>query len=97
MLQRLVRVGLTTALVALPCLMGVVLSAQPPAQPVDGFVPLDSLPPREQLPAAPFLITAYIFVWLLLMFYLWTIARRLSKVEQELHTLERRGSRGGTR
>ena len=27
------------------------------------FVPVDALPPADQLPAAPLLITAYAFVW----------------------------------
>lgn len=68
-----------------------VLAMQPPGgAAVDGFVPLDSLPPSEQLPAAPLLITAYAFVWVLLMAYLWSIAKRLRKVEAEMETLQRR-------
>jgi CcmD family protein len=63
----------------------------------DGFVPLDSLPPQEQLPAAPLLITAYAFVWVLLMAYLWSIAKRLRKVESEMETLQRRSSGAGGR
>jgi CcmD family protein len=72
--------------------LGVPLSAvQPPTgAATDGFVPLDSLPPQEQLPAAPLLIAAYVFVWLLLMLYVWSIARRLGKVEDDIQTLRRR-------
>jgi CcmD family protein len=85
------------------CLTAVLLSApmaamQPPGGAAqDGFVPLDSLPPSEQLPAAPLLITAYAFVWVLLMAYLWSIARRIRKVESEMETLQRRsaGTAGG--
>jgi len=33
-------------------------------------------------------------VWLATMFYLWTIWRRLGKVEAEIHALERRGGAG---
>jgi type VI protein secretion system component VasF len=62
---------------------------QPPASP-DGFVPLSSLPPGEQLPAAPFLIGSYAFFLVLMLFYLWTIWNRLSKVETEMQALERR-------
>ena len=47
---------------------------------------------REQLPAAPLLIAAYAFVWLAAMFYLWTIWRRLGKVEAEMRALEQRRS-----
>lgn len=64
------------------------LAQPPPAQ--DGFVPAGSLPPTEQLPAAPLLIAAYAFFLVLMVFYLWTIWRRIGKVEQELHELERR-------
>ncbi len=56
----------------------------------DGFVPLNSLPPQEQLPAAPLLIAAYVFVWLLLMFYVWSIAKRLGKVEHDIQSLQQR-------
>jgi CcmD family protein len=68
----------------------VVLAMQPTGAAQEGFVPLDKLPPQEQLPAAPLLITAYAFVWVLLMVYLWSIARRLMKVEGEIQTLQRR-------
>ena len=47
------------------------------------------LPPSEQLPAAPLLITAYAFVWIALMVYVWSIWRRLNKVEDEMRALER--------
>lgn len=74
------------------------LAMQPPGgAATDGFVPLDSLPPQEQLPAAPLLVTAYAFVWVLLMGYLWTIARRLRKVESEVETLQRKGSGAAAR
>lgn len=68
-------------------------ATQPPTgAATDGFVPIDQLPPQEQLPAAPLLVTAYAFVWVLLMAYLWSIARRLRKVEAEVETLERKSS-----
>jgi CcmD family protein len=67
------------------------LAAQPATGAAqDGFVPLDSLPPQEQLPAAPLLITAYAFVWVLLMVYLWSIAKRMRRVESEMEALQRR-------
>jgi CcmD family protein len=62
---------------------------QPPAG-QEGFVPIDQIPPTEQLPAAPLLIIAYAFVWIAAMFYVWTVWRRLNKVEAELRGLERR-------
>jgi CcmD family protein len=51
------------------------------------FVPVDSVPLSDQLPAAPLLITAYAFVWIAVMFYVWTIWRRLAKVEDEMRAL----------
>ena len=58
------------------------------------FVPASTLPPGEQLPAAPLLITAYAFVWLAVMFYVWTIWRRVGKLGDEMKALERRSARG---
>ena len=63
----------------------------------DGFVPVDQLPPTEQLPAAPLLIAAYAFVWVATAGYLWMVWRRLGKVEREMQELEKRRSRGGAR
>ena len=44
----------------------------------------------KQMPAAPLLIGSYAFFLVLMMFYLWTIWRRIGKVEKEMHDLERR-------
>lgn len=74
------------------------LAAQAPAATQqDGFIPIDQLPPTEQLPAAPLLITAYAFVWVALFAYVLSVARRLTKVQQEVERLEadvRRSGRG---
>jgi CcmD family protein len=50
----------------------------------DEFVPVSDLPDSEKLPAAPFLIAAYTIVWLVLLLYVWSLWRRLTRVEQEL-------------
>ena len=63
---------------------------QPPNSGIDGFVPAQSLPQAEQIPAAPLLLSSYAFFLVLMMFYLWTIWRRINKVEQEMIALERR-------
>jgi type VI protein secretion system component VasF len=62
--------------------------AQPPGQ--DQFVPVKELPPSEQMPAAPLLITAYAVFLVLVVFYLWTIWRRLNKVDADMRALEQR-------
>jgi CcmD family protein len=69
------------------------LAAQAPAG-QEGFVPVTSLPPAQQLPAAPYLICAYAFIWVGAMVYLWSIWHRLGKVEQEMRVLEQRSHRG---
>ncbi len=45
------------------------------------------------MPAAPLLIAAYAFVWIAVMFYLWTIWRRLNKVEAEMRALAQKTAR----
>jgi CcmD family protein len=62
------------------------LAMQPPTGQSE-FVPVDSLPAADQLPAAPLLVTAYAFVWIAVMVYLWSIWRRLNKVEDEMRAL----------
>jgi CcmD family protein len=69
------------------------LAAQPPA-PQTEFIPIDKLPPADQLPSAPLLVAAYAFVWIAVMFYLWTIWRRLNKVEADMRALEQRSATG---
>ena len=59
----------------------------------EGYVPLKDLPPsesRESLPAAPLVVGAYAFVWAVLVVYLWSIWRRLSRVQAEIGDLQRR-------
>jgi len=63
----------------------------PPGQ--SEYVPIKDLPATDQMPAAPLLIAAYAFVWIAVMFYLWTIWRRLGKVEAEMRALAQKTSR----
>jgi CcmD family protein len=65
-------------------------AAQPPAAPQEGFVPIDKLPTAEQLPAAPLLIGAYAFAWVAVLLYVWSVWRRLDRVERELREVARR-------
>jgi CcmD family protein len=65
--------------------------AQPPrGDPQEEFVPVKDLPQQEQLPAAPLLISAYAFVWVALLVYVWSVWRRLLKVEREMRDLAAR-------
>jgi hypothetical protein len=84
----------TLVLVAGPALALQAPAGQAPAG-QDGFVPASSLPPGQQVPAAPLLVGSYAFFLVLMMFYLWTIWRRIGKVEKDIHDLERRQGAAG--
>jgi CcmD family protein len=78
-----------TIAVAVTCPPSLLAQQVPPPQP-DGFVPLDPSAVREQMPAAPLVIAAYGVAWVLLIGYLWSIWRRLAKVQQEIAQVSRR-------
>ena len=63
-------------------------AGQPEQQ--DEFVPIDQLPPGEQLPAAPLLIAAYSVAWLAVAGYLFSIWRRLDRVDRDIAEAGRR-------
>lgn len=74
-------------------------SPQPPPKPAaqDGFLPIDELAPREELPAAPLVTAAYAIAWMVPFVYVWSIWRRLNKVEAELADVTRRLASGPRR
>ena len=82
-------------LIVLLCAVGGVASAQTPAQ--EGFVPVEQLEGQEQMPAAPLVAAAYGVAWGAVLVYVWTIWRRLGKVEQELAEVSRRLPSGARR
>ena len=59
---------------------------QPPAD----FVPIENAPPGEQIPAMPLLGAAYGFIWVGVFGYVWSLSKRLQKVEAEIVELESR-------
>lgn len=61
---------------------------QPPSQ-QEEFIPIDQLPPEEQLPAAPLLVGAYAFVLLMLFGYMFMVSRRLGVIQQEVDRLDK--------
>jgi CcmD family protein len=63
----------------------------------DEYVPIGELPPTEKMPAAPYVIAAYALVWIIAMFYIWTIWRRVGKLESEFRALERRSRKETSR
>jgi CcmD family protein len=74
------------------------LAVQPnaQAQPApDGFEPVTgAAAAQEQLPAAPLVMLAYAFVWVMVLFYVWSLWRRLGVVEKELAAVARRLGEG---
>jgi CcmD family protein len=82
--------ALLIALAATPA-----IAQQPPAGTPDGFVPVDSLPATEQLPAAPLVIGAYAVAWVAVFGYLWSIWQRLGRVERDILEVSRRVAAGG--
>jgi CcmD family protein len=73
--------------------------AQPGQRSGDGFEPVSNLPPvpQEQLPAAPLVMLAYAFVWVMVLGYVWSLWRRLSTVERELRSVAQRVDEAGRR
>lgn len=84
--MRLLR--LMTLVLALSAVPAVSHAAQP--QPPKEFVPVDEAPPGEQIPAINLVAAAYGFVWLAVLGYVFSIARRLKSVETDLAKLESR-------
>jgi len=72
---------------------------QPPPKPAaqDGFVPIDQLQPKEELPAAPLVMAAYAVAWLVVFAYIWSLWKRLQKVEAEIADVSRRVASGARR
>lgn len=68
-------------------------SQTPAAQ--DEFVPISEIPAQEQLPAAPLLVGAYVFVVAVLFAYVYSVAGRLSAVQRDLARLESEQTRRG--
>jgi len=65
---------------------------QPPqGQGLSVFVPVNQLPPSDRLPAAPVLVVAYALVWVAVIVYIWSVWRRLDRIDAEMHALKRRG------
>jgi CcmD family protein len=86
--MRLLRIWIVlAALVAVPA-VSAHASSQP--QPPKEFVPVDDIPQGEQIPAINLVAAAYGFVWIAVLGYVWSLARRQKHVESELAALESR-------
>jgi CcmD family protein len=77
------------ALLLPPSTTAVVAQNRTPPAAQDEFVPIDELPPQEQVPAAPLVVAAYSFVWVAFLAYVLSLVKRVRKVETDLSALER--------
>ncbi len=87
--MRFSRLLLLLLVMAAPAWPATVHAMQPPPQ--SEFIPVSDIPEGEQIPAFTMVGAAYGFVWIMLLGYVWSIARRLQNVETELTALETRG------
>jgi len=96
---RVLRSGLLAACLCLPAVASAQTPApaaapssgsQPAAAAQDGFVPVSQLPPTEELPASPLVLGAYGFIWLAVLVYVWSLARRLNAVQKDFDALSKR-------
>lgn len=71
------------------------LHAQQTTEPQGQFVPAESLPQRERMPAAPLLIGAYAFALVALFGYVISVSRRLGAVKTDIARLESDMKRSG--
>jgi hypothetical protein len=78
---------LAAAVVTALCGFAITLAAQVPAA-QDRFVPVspDELQ-HEQIPAAPLVLTAYALVWVVFVVYVFTLWRRMRRIDADLQTL----------
>ena len=51
-------------------------------------MPVTDLPPDEQLPAAPLVLTAYAIIWVAVLVYVGLLWRRLGAVQKDLRRAE---------
>ena len=63
----------------------------------DGFVPIDQLAKREEMPATPLVMAAYAVAWLVIFGYVWSLWRRLQRVEVDIADVNKRIVSGSRR
>ena len=95
--QRLVKIVFSVSVVAALLFSAgrTVHGWQPPSQ--DGFVPVEQLGNQEQLPATPLVAGAYGVAWAATLVYVWSIWRRLARVERDLAEVSRKLAGGPRR
>jgi CcmD family protein len=87
-IRRRIRAVLLAA-VLLAAGAGLAAQAQEPGQSEFRPIPADEAA-LERLPATPFVFWAYAIVWIVLILYVFSLWRRLGRVEQEMQALNAR-------
>lgn len=85
--MRILRVLAVVVCLGIAAPVSLAAQGQPAAR--DEYVPITELPPDEQMPAAPMVIGAYMFVWVAFVGYVFTLVSRTKKLEADLKALER--------
>lgn len=98
-LNRMVRAAaLIAVLTGVAAPLVPVFAQQPPQSAQEGFVPVDQLgDAKEELPATPLVASAYAVAWIAVLVYVWSVWRRLNKVDRELAEVARRVEPGARR
>jgi CcmD family protein len=87
-------------LLLLTCATVVHLAAQqqPPSSAAqEGFVPIDQIQAKDQIPAAPLVMAAYAVAWIAVFVFVWSVWQRLGRVEREIADVSRQIAAGGRR
>jgi CcmD family protein len=84
MVRRLVAIARAAAPAVMLVAFSALVAAQGPSQ--DGFVPVSPSDAalQEQLPAKGLVFAAYAFVWVAMIAYVFSLWRRVTRVEREL-------------
>lgn len=91
-MKRIARLLIAALLLIAPVYAQAPPPKTPPAAAQDGFLPVDSpVSPEDAMPAPRLVAIAYGFIWLVFFGYLLSLKTRLSKVEQEIAAVRRRG------
>ena len=84
-------IRLMAVMILLAGAVSVPAHAQPQPKPPpqhEEFVPIDQLPPGEEMPAAPMVVAAYVFIWIAFIGYVFPLVKRVRRVESDLRNLE---------
>ena len=98
-MKRVIKTVIALMFVLALCVPAMAQTQPPPPKPAaqDGFVPIDQLAPKEEMPAAPLVMAAYAVAWLVPFVYVLSVWRRLGKVEGEIAEVNRRLAGGARR